>query len=82
LRYEPADDALWYRLSARIRDGINSAPPSVADLLTRWLRPMIVGFSALIIAGVMTLAVVPLEEEVQADNAQISVAGDSYSVGY
>jgi hypothetical protein len=85
LRYEPAeDDLLWTRLSARIRDRIAGSPPSVAELLSRWIRPVAAAFSALALAGLVAMATIPAEQDSPAltdGGAQITVAGDSYNVG-
>ena len=56
LRFEPADDVFWNRLSARIRERISVSPPSVAELLSRWIRPVVATFSAIALAGIVTIA--------------------------
>lgn len=84
LRYEPSDDALWSRLAARIRASVASAPPSVAELLSQWIRPIAATFSALALVGVVAIATVNGDEDPETLSngaAQITVAGDSYSVG-
>jgi hypothetical protein len=84
LRYEPSDDALWSRLSARIHASVASAPPSVAELLSQWMRPIAATVSALALAGVVAIATLTGEEDpvtLSNGGAQITVAGDSYSVG-
>lgn len=85
LRYEPPeDDLLWSRLSARIRDRVAASPPSVAELLSAWIRPVVATFSVLALAGLVAIATIPVEQEpslLTGDGGQIIVAGDSYSVG-
>lgn len=39
LRYEPADDAVWTRLQARISERVQ-AQPAVTQLLASWFRPV------------------------------------------
>ena len=89
LRYEPENPAVWTRLAARIRDGIltSSQPVTVAQLLARWFRPVVISLAAL--ALVSTLGVqwfetshdtMSVEAAMAANNVEISIDGDIYSV--
>jgi hypothetical protein len=81
LRYEPDDDFVWTRLSARIRQRI--AEPTVIDLLARWFRPVAASLVAVaIVAGVgLTLIDATDSTAMNPDSVEISMAGDIYSVG-
>jgi hypothetical protein len=85
LRYEP-DDVTLSRLSARVRERI-TAPPTVAQLLARWFRPL--AASLAVLAAGATLGVqyfernqqpTTLEAAMSADPVEISVDGDIYTL--
>ena len=89
LRYEPENPAAWTRLSARIRDGVltRSQPVTVAQLLARWFRPVVISLAALAI--VSTLGVqwfetshdtMSVEAAMASNNVEISIDGDIYRV--
>jgi len=88
LRFEPHDDAMWTRLSARIRARI-AAEPTVDQLLARWLRPVAATFAMLTIVATLGLTWIEHREatstsELMASNTnsvEISVDGDTYSLG-
>lgn len=81
LRYEPADDAVWTRLSARIRQRI--AEPTVIDLLARWLRPVAASLAAVAIVASVGLTLIDSNDStaLNSDQVEIAMAGDIYSVG-
>lgn len=55
LRCEPADDALWTRLTARVRERIR-AVESPAGFLAQWFRPVAAAFVALaLVAGLSVM---------------------------
>jgi hypothetical protein len=59
LRYEPADEVVWDRLAARVRDRILLArTPTVAQLLAGWLRPLAASLAALLIVASFAAALV------------------------
>lgn len=75
-----ADDAMWTRLTARIRERI--AAPTVAELLARWFRPIAVSLGAVAIAASAGLTMIGSSEPaLTAEQAQITMAGDVYDVG-
>lgn len=79
LQFE-ADDAMWTRLSARIRERI--AAPTVVELLARWFRPIAASLGAVAILASAGLTMIGSSDPaVPADQAQITMAGDVYSVG-
>lgn len=81
LRYEP-DAAAMTRVAARIRARIAPAP-TVTQLLAAWFRPLAATLSALALAATIGIALMPSDESeaFAADPVEISMAGDSYSVG-
>lgn len=81
LRYEPADDAVWTRLSARIRQRI--AEPTVIDLLARWFRPVAASLAAVAIVASVGLTLIDSNDStiLNSDQVEIAMAGDVYSVG-
>jgi hypothetical protein len=84
LRYE-LDDTTMTRMAARIRSAVPAAPPTVAQLLASWFRPLAATLSAVALAATLGIALTPSAEEgetsVAADPVEISIAGDSFRVG-
>ena len=80
LRYEPADDFVWTRLSARIRQRI--AEPTVIDLLARWFRPVAASLAAVAIVASVGLTLIDSNDStaIESDQVEIAMAGDVYSV--
>lgn len=89
LQYEPEDPATWTRLQARIRDRIENAPPSVTQMIAGWFRPLMASLAALALAVVLSVTwyeqsheVAPPSVDSLAQNSiDVSIAGDTYSVG-
>ena len=54
LRYEPADDAVFTRLAARVQERV-AAQPSTAQLLARWFRPMAASLAALTLIAALSV---------------------------
>jgi len=81
LRYEPADGAVWTRLSARIRQRI--AEPTVIDLLARWFRPVAASLAAVAIVASVGLTLIDSNDSttLNSEQVEIAMAGDVYSVG-
>lgn len=81
LRYEP-DDVAMARLAARIRARA-AAPPTVAQLLAAWFRPLAMTLSAVALAASIGIAWVQSDdtESLAANPVEISMAGDSFRVG-
>ncbi|HEX8170136.1 MAG TPA: hypothetical protein VF824_06320 [Thermoanaerobaculia bacterium] len=79
LRLQPDELALT-RIRARIRERI--ARPTVAQLLAAWFRPLAATLSALALAAALSLfARNDAPVTIADDTLQISVAGETYSVG-
>jgi hypothetical protein len=87
LRYEP-DDFVLARLNARVRERL-IAPPSIAELLTAWFRPIAASLTAIALAA--TLGVTLIEsaagesattiEAISASNTvEIAAGDDVYSL--
>ena len=59
LRFEPDDEVLWSRLEARVRHRIRTikAAPTVAQLLSSWMRPVAASLLFLAIAGSVVVGV-------------------------
>jgi hypothetical protein len=81
LRYEPKDEAMWTRLAARIRARIEQ--PTVAQLIAAWLRPLAASLVALALAAALGIATIGDDEvtSIDTDPVEISMAGESFSVG-
>jgi hypothetical protein len=81
LRYQPADDFVWARLSARIRERISQ--PTVAELLAAWVRPVAASLAALAIVASIGLTLIERSDStlMSSEVVEISMAGDVYSVG-
>jgi hypothetical protein len=54
LQFTPADETVWTRLGARIRESIHR-PNSVSQMLARWFRPITASFVMLAIAAGLTM---------------------------
>jgi len=88
LQFEP-DAFMTTRIAARVRARIEAAP-TVSLFLARWLRPIAASLSALALVACVGVAWVEQHstngaslDSLSASNAmEISVDGDTYSVGY
>jgi len=84
LRYV-ADDVLWTRLIARIRERVRSQP-SVAVMLARWFRPITASFVTLAIAAALSVTWIERHESANGVEAmtsnfvEITVDGDTYNL--
>jgi hypothetical protein len=86
LQYVPGDEALT-RLSARIRARV-AAPPTVAQLLANWFRPLAVSVAALALAAAIGVQwygqpqeQTPIDQISEQISARtMSVDGDFYGV--
>jgi hypothetical protein len=89
LQFEP-DAFVTTRIAARVRERIAAPAPTVSLFLARWLRPIGAAMSAIALAACISVA---WYERTSADTAtldtlsanngmEISVDGDTYSVGY
>jgi hypothetical protein len=86
LRFD-ADPQMSARIAARVRGRI-SAQPGVAQFLARWIRPLAASLTALALAASVSVVWIdprsdnPSVESMSAGNSvEISVDGDSFSVG-
>ena len=89
LRYEPEDPAARTRLSARIRERIMNGPQpvTVAQLLARWFRPVVISLAALALVSTLGMQwfetshdTMSVEAAMATNSVEISVDGDIYSV--
>ena len=84
LRYA-ADDFVWARLTARIRERVRSQP-SVVQMLARWFRPITASLVTLAIVAAMSVTWIERHEalsgvETMASNSvEITVDGDIYNL--
>lgn len=83
LQYEPADDATWTRLAARIGARVQSQP-SVAQLLSAWLRPIGLSFAALAVVATVSIASIeltepPTVEAMETASVDLSIEGELLS---
>lgn len=80
LRYEP-DDFVTTRVAARVRARL--AQPDVAQLLAAWFRPLAASLTALALAATIGFTLFDRSDSLSlsGDSVEISMAGDTYSVG-
>ncbi len=79
LRYE-IDPAGASRLRARIRARLDE--PTVAQFLAAWFRPLAASLSALALIAGIAITVLERNQNISlADNIEISIGGDVFSVG-
>jgi len=83
LRYEP-DDMSASRVAARVRSRIAATPPTVAQLLAAWARPLAVSLAALALAATISLTWIDRQDTLAAsptiDSVTVSMDGELYSV--
>jgi hypothetical protein len=86
LRYATQDEAIWTRLAARIRARVQT-DTTVAGMLARWFRPIAASFVMLAIVASLSVTWVERRESsngnelVASNSLEISVDGDTYSLG-
>ena len=83
LRHQP-DEATLARIRARIEADINAymAPPSVAQLLAAWFRPLAATALALSLAAVIGTTIMRDADVAFADtDVEIITGGETYRVG-
>jgi hypothetical protein len=84
LRYEPADEFVWTRLTARIRERIRR-PADVSHMLARWFRPIAASFLLLAVGAAVTVSWVERAqstyavESIASHPVEITVDGDTFS---
>ena len=85
LRYTPQDEFTWTRLAARIRDRVRN-DGTVAQMLTRWFRPITASFAMLAIVAAVSITWVETREpaynadSISSNSLEISVDGDTYTI--
>jgi hypothetical protein len=78
LRYQP-DQVALARMRARIRERV-AAPPTVAQVIASWFRPLAAAVAIVAIAagvGLVTIDTAPAS----VDSVEIVVGGETYVVG-
>ncbi|HYI09146.1 MAG TPA: hypothetical protein VEK57_08745 [Thermoanaerobaculia bacterium] len=84
LRYQP-DEVTLARIRARIHDRLEhqNAKPGVLELLAAWFRPLAATLTAIAIAAAIGVNSIDTTDTTVLDPAvEISMAGDTYSVGH
>lgn len=86
LRFEPQDAFVWTRLRARVREGIRR-PANVAQMLSRWLRPVTASFIILAIGAAVSITWVErarestyVSEDMANNSMEITLDGTSFSL--
>jgi len=83
LRYE-GDDFLSARIAARVREQI-TRPPTVAQLLAAWMRPLAASLAALVLTVTIGLTWTQRHQEstdtIATNPIEIAMAGELYGVG-
>jgi len=82
LRHEP-DEATLSRIRARIQSHIlQTAPPTVLQLLATWFRPIVATAAAIALAAAIGINVVRSDAvSLSDDSIEISMGGETYRVG-
>lgn len=78
LRYEP-DAVAMARMAARIREQI-AEPPTVAQLLARWFRPLAAAVVAIAIVAGVGFVTIDDPSSTYEPPLEITIAGDVYRV--
>jgi hypothetical protein len=85
LRFEPKDEFVWTRLSARIRERILQ-PADVSQMLARWFRPIAASFLLLAAGAAVTVSWVDRAqstyavESIASHPVEITVDGNTFSL--
>jgi len=79
LRYQP-DEAALTRIRARIRERV-AAPPTVAQLIASWFRPLAAAVAIVAVAAGIGLATIDVPADASVDGVEIVVGGETYVVG-
>lgn len=84
LQYE-GDDFLAARIAARVRERITTRPPTVAQLLAAWMRPLAASLAALVLSVTIGLTWSQRHDEsetsISSNPIEIAMAGELYGVG-
>ena len=85
LRYTTHDEALWTRLTARIRDRVHTEA-TVAQMLARWFRPITASFAMLALVAALSVTWIERHETtssvetIASNSVEITLDGDTYSL--
>ena len=79
LRYQP-DEATLARIRARIQERI-APPPTVAELLAAWFRPLAAAITVVAILAGVGLASIDTGNATPVDRVEIVAGGETYVVG-
>jgi len=80
LRYEPADDAVWARLAARIDERVRTQP-TVAQLLAIWFRPVAASFAIVSVVAALSLTWIEQPRETSTVESVVAAGAPSTDVG-
>jgi hypothetical protein len=85
LRYEP-DEATLSRIRSRIQAHLlQTAPPSVLQLLAAWFRPIVATAAAIALAAALGINIINVVRSdavsLSNDSIEISMGGETYRVG-
>lgn len=84
LQYE-GDDFLAARIGARVRERMTARPPTVAQLLAAWMRPLAASLAALVLSVTIGLTWSQQHQEsaetsISSNPIEIAMAGELYGV--
>ncbi|HEX7154736.1 MAG TPA: hypothetical protein VF618_24835 [Thermoanaerobaculia bacterium] len=80
LRYEP-DEQRLRRIEAAVRMRLAEEPPTVAQLLALWFRPLAASLTALAVAAILAVTLSGRGADLSTEPIEVSIGGASYSVG-
>jgi cytochrome c-type biogenesis protein CcmH/NrfF len=85
LRHE-GDDFLAARIAARVRERMTARPPTVAQLLAAWMRPVAASLAAIVLCVTIGLTwsqqhqQEPGDTSISSNPIEIAMAGELYGV--
>ncbi|HJW92305.1 MAG TPA: hypothetical protein VJ901_01680 [Thermoanaerobaculia bacterium] len=85
LQYD-GDDFLAARIAARVRERVTARPPTVAQLLAAWMRPVAASLAALVLSVTIGLTWSQQHQEptpepgISSNPIEVAMAGELYGV--
>src|SRR3954454_7124765 len=84
LQYD-GDDFLAARIAARVRERVTARPPTVAQLLAAWMRPVAASLAALVLSVTIGLTWTQRHQDsnettIASNPIEIAMAGELYGV--